>query len=100
VSPTSDCGIGGRGWRRGSIHSIITNLQLNPSDGAEAMAGGNPTEAFLNCLFEDEEKKEGVVRKEKDGEGGSTMKRLRRMEEEKMKRMVARMGMPRWMEKS
>ena len=64
------------------------------------MAGGNPTEAFLNFLLEDEEKKEGVFRKEKDGEGGATMKRLRRMEEEKMKRIVTRMGMPRWMEKS
>mmetsp|Transcript_26183 Transcript_26183/g.47183 ORF Transcript_26183/g.47183 Transcript_26183/m.47183 type:complete len:290 (-) Transcript_26183:139-1008(-) len=58
-----------------SFNSIIANFQLDPSDGAEAMAGGNPIEAFLNCLLKDVERKEGVKRideeeKEMDGEEG------------------------------
>lgn len=44
----------------GSFNSIIANFQLNPEDGALAMASGNPIEAFLNCLLRDVERKEGV----------------------------------------
>eukprot|EP01083_Nonionella_stella_P205619 748616_1 len=35
----------------GSFNSIIANFQLDPSDGAAAMASGNSVEAFLNCLL-------------------------------------------------
>ncbi len=47
----------------GSFNSIIANFQLNPADGALAMASGNPIEAFLNCLLRDVERKEGVKNK-------------------------------------
>ena len=50
-----------------SFNSIIANFQLDPSDGADALASGNPIEAFLNCLLNYVEKKEGV---EKVNEGG------------------------------
>ena len=50
-----------------SFNSIIANFQLNPEDGAAAMAAGNPIEAFLNCLLKDVERKEGV-KKPKEGE--------------------------------
>ena len=54
-----------------SFTSIISNLQLNPSNGAEAMAGGNPIEMSLNYLLKVMERKEGVKKideekKEKD----------------------------------
>jgi len=52
-----------------SFNSIIANFQLNPADGATAMAGGNPIEAFLNCLLKDVEKKEGVKKVTDGGEG-------------------------------
>lgn len=54
----------------GSFNSIIANFQLNPADGAAAMAAGNPIEAFLNCLLKDVERKEGVKKKNEDGEQG------------------------------
>jgi hypothetical protein len=44
------------------FNSIIANFQLNPMDGADALAGGNPIEAFLNCILRDVERKEGVKR--------------------------------------
>ncbi|KAL7479325.1 hypothetical protein ACHAW6_005060 [Cyclotella cf. meneghiniana] len=61
-----------------SFNSIIANFQLNPEDGAEALAAGNPIEAFLNCLLRDVERKEGVKMSDAnengetkdDGEGG------------------------------
>jgi len=59
----------------GGFNSIIANFQLDPSDGAAALAGGNPVEAFLLCLLRDVERKEGVKKKEggdeeeKDGGG-------------------------------
>eukprot|EP00804_Cyclotella_cryptica_P029643 CCRYP_019039-RB/>CCRYP_019039-RB protein AED:0.01 eAED:0.01 QI:713/1/1/1/1/1/2/36/268 len=43
-----------------SFNSIIANFQLNPEDGAGALAAGNPIEAFLNCVLRDVERKEGV----------------------------------------
>lgn len=65
----------------GSFNSIIANFQLNPEDGALAMASGNPIEAFLNCLLRDVERKEGVKEtttmegnvgtEEDEGNGGS-----------------------------
>lgn len=48
-----------------SFNSIIANFQLDPADGAGALARGNPIEAFLNCVLKDVEKKEGV---KKNGE--------------------------------
>ncbi|KAL7527635.1 hypothetical protein ACHAXR_002055 [Thalassiosira sp. AJA248-18] len=64
----------------GSFNSIIANFQLDPVDGAAAMAGGNPIEAFLNCLLKDVERKEGVKKKKQkvdddnggDGGGGES----------------------------
>mmetsp|Transcript_2639 Transcript_2639/g.5605 ORF Transcript_2639/g.5605 Transcript_2639/m.5605 type:complete len:324 (-) Transcript_2639:134-1105(-) len=53
-----------------TFNSIIANFQLNPADGAAAMAAGNPIEAFLNCLLKDVERKEGVKKVEDSGEGG------------------------------
>lgn len=55
-----------------SFNSIIANFQLEPSDGGEALARGDPIEAFLNCLLRDVERKEGVKKKDDggDGEGG------------------------------
>lgn len=50
------------------FNSIIANFQLNPSDGAQS--GGNPIEAFLQCLLKDVERKEGVKKVEKDNVGG------------------------------
>ena len=52
----------------GGFNSIIANFQLDPSDGAAALAAGNPVEAFLMCLLKDVEKKEGVEKKEDGGE--------------------------------
>ena len=52
----------------GGFNSIIANFQLDPSDGAAALAGGNPVEAFLMCLLRDVERKEGA-KKEEDGGG-------------------------------
>ena len=51
----------------GSFNSIIANFQLDASDGAEAMAAGNPIEAFLNCLIKDVERK-GGGKKSDEGE--------------------------------
>ena len=42
-----------------SFNSIIANFELDPSDGADALASGNPIEAFLNCLLKYVEEKEG-----------------------------------------
>ena len=53
----------------GSFNSIIANFQLDPNDGADAMASGNPIEAFLNCLLKDVEKKEGVKKVDEEEEG-------------------------------
>ena len=56
-----------------SFNSIIANFQLNPEDGAAALAAGNPIDAFLNCLLKDVERKEGVKKtdeKEETEEGG------------------------------
>lgn len=44
----------------GGFNSITANFQLNPDDGADAMAAGNPVGAFLNCLLRDIERNEGV----------------------------------------
>ncbi|KAL7514914.1 hypothetical protein ACHAXN_012188 [Cyclotella atomus] len=54
-----------------SFNSIIANFQLEPGDGGEALARGDPIEAFLNCLLRDVERKEGVKKEEgeeKDGD--------------------------------
>lgn len=44
----------------GGFNSITSNFQLNPEDGAVAMAAGNPVKAFLNCLSRDIERNEVV----------------------------------------
>lgn len=51
----------------GSFNSIIANFQLDASDGAAAMAAGNPIEAFLNCLIKDVERK-GDGKKSDEGD--------------------------------
>jgi hypothetical protein len=56
----------------GSFNSIIANFQLNPADGALAMASGNPIEAFLNCLLRDVERKEGVKKKKNNNKTTTT----------------------------
>ena len=50
----------------GSFNSIIANFQLDATDGAEAMAAGNPIEAFLNCLIKDVEKKGDVEKSDEE----------------------------------
>ncbi|KAL9178432.1 hypothetical protein ACHAXT_003762 [Thalassiosira profunda] len=44
----------------GGFNSILANFQLDPNDGAAALAAGNPVGAFLECLWKDVERKEGV----------------------------------------
>jgi len=51
----------------GSFNSIIANFQLDASDGAAAMAAGNPIEAFLNCLIKDVEKKGDGKKSDEEG---------------------------------
>lgn len=48
-----------------SYHSIIANFQLEPQDGAAALASGNPIQAFLDCVI-------ASVKKEKDAEEEKT----------------------------
>lgn len=50
----------------GGFNSIIANFQLNPKDGAVAMAAGNPVGAFLNCILRDVERKEEAEESGKD----------------------------------
>lgn len=45
-------------------HSIIANFQLDPKDGEQALASGNPVQAFLDCVVASVEKEA----KEEEGE--------------------------------
>ncbi|KAL7549837.1 hypothetical protein ACHAWF_013099 [Thalassiosira exigua] len=53
----------------GSFNSIIANFQLNPGDGAAAMARGDPIAAFLECLLRDVERSGEVKEETKEEEG-------------------------------
>jgi hypothetical protein len=52
----------------GGFNSIMANFQLNPKDGAVAMAAGNPVGAFLNCILRDVERKEDAKENGKDND--------------------------------
>ncbi len=60
-----------------SFNSILANFQLDPKDGAAAMASGNPIQAFLDCVLKsvEKEKEENNDNEEsKDQDGDSEMK--------------------------
>jgi 26S proteasome regulatory subunit N13 len=40
-------------------HSVIANFQLDPRDGEEALAAGNPIQAFLDCILSSVSREEG-----------------------------------------
>ncbi|KAL7526725.1 hypothetical protein ACHAWF_001887, partial [Thalassiosira exigua] len=61
----------------GSFNSTIADFQLNPGDGAVAMARGDPVVAFLECLLWDVERR-GEVKEEMKGEEGRGGGRWRR----------------------
>ena len=46
------------------FHSILANFQLDPKDGQEALLGGNPIQAFLDCILKSVEKEKGEESKQ------------------------------------
>lgn len=51
------------------FNSILANFALDPSDGALAMASGNPIQAFLDCILKQVEKEKAAKKEEEEGEG-------------------------------
>jgi len=45
-------------------HSVLANFQLNPEDGQEALHGGNPIQAFLDCVLASVETKDSEEQEE------------------------------------
>ena len=51
------------------LNSVLANFALDPSDGAAAMATGNPIQAFLDCVLKQVEKGKAAKKEEEEGEG-------------------------------
>jgi len=51
------------------FNSILANFALDPSDGAAAMASGNPIQAFLDCVLKQVEKEKAAKKEEEEEEG-------------------------------
>lgn len=62
----------------GSFNSILANFQLDPQDGAAALASGNPVQAFLDCVLKSVEREKAEKSKDaeskEDEDGDSEMK--------------------------
>ena len=56
-----------------SFNSLLANFQLDPKDGAMALAVGNPIQAFLDCVLRSvEREKKEKEEQNKDGDGKDT----------------------------
>lgn len=53
------------------FNSILANFALDPSDGAAAMASGNPIQAFLDCVLKQVEREKAA--KEEESKSGENM---------------------------
>ena len=53
------------------FNSILANFALDPSDGAAAMASGNPIQAFLDCVLKQVEREKAA--KEEESKSGDNM---------------------------
>jgi hypothetical protein len=58
------------------FHSILANFQLDPKDGQEALVGGNPIQAFLDCVLKSVEREKSTEEGTKEGksDGDEEMK--------------------------
>lgn len=58
------------------FHSILANFQLDPKDGQEALVGGNPIQAFLDCVLKSVEREKSTEEEAKEGksDGDEEMK--------------------------
>lgn len=55
------------------FNSILANFALDPSDGAAAMASGNPIQAFLDCVLRKVEREKAAKEEEEEGKSGDNM---------------------------
>ena len=50
------------------LYSAMANFQLEPADGQEALAAGNPIQAFLDALLKKVEREQQEEEEAKDSE--------------------------------